>query len=112
MIHPRIDALLDVVGGAGTNDRVFVDDTGDGTANTLTSVQLLERDPVDDHVVVTQAVAHGQLPGEVGLMATARSTVATWPARTRPGAGCLRRWRVGGGCRHPLICCHLLTHSS
>lgn len=34
-----IDARLDVVGGAGTNDRVFVDDTGDATANTLTSVQ-------------------------------------------------------------------------
>ncbi|MEY2396839.1 MAG: hypothetical protein QOJ00_13 [Actinomycetota bacterium] len=34
-----INALLDVVGGAGTNDRVFVDDSGDPTANTLTSVQ-------------------------------------------------------------------------
>jgi Ca2+-binding RTX toxin-like protein len=34
-----IDALLDVVGGDGTNDRVFVDDTGDSTDNTLRSVQ-------------------------------------------------------------------------
>ncbi|MEY2474398.1 MAG: hypothetical protein QOK28_3727 [Actinomycetota bacterium] len=34
-----INALLDVVGGDGTNDRVFVDDSGDPTNNTLTSVQ-------------------------------------------------------------------------
>ena len=34
-----IDAKLDVVGGDGTNDRVFVDDSGDPTDNTLTSVQ-------------------------------------------------------------------------
>ncbi len=34
-----IDAKLDIVGGDGTNDRVFVDDSGDPTDNTLTSVQ-------------------------------------------------------------------------
>jgi Ca2+-binding RTX toxin-like protein len=52
-----INALLDVVGGAGTNDRVFVDDSGDPTDNTLNSTQ----GKITGLGLSTEGITHGSI---------------------------------------------------